>query len=209
MLVHEIMHPDPITIDVSTKLSEAYQLMVEKSIRHLPILKEGKLTGIVTDRDLRLATSRLTTHPFNPEDTVESIMSSPVNTVGPGDPLDSVIKVMRELKIGCLPVVEDDKVVGIVTGVDILDAMILLTGIKRPSGRLDLRLVDRPGEIAKITQILAERKINIHSVLTYLEKDQTTRLILRLGTMEIRLIAETLCNAGFEVLWPPHISCVK
>lgn len=209
MLIREVMHPKPLCITTETALCDAYALMQEKGFRHLPVLEQGKLRGIITDRDLRLATSRLTTRPFEPDDLVKDVMSHPVQTTHPLDPVERATQLMRELKIGCLPVLEANELVGIVTNVDLLDALLRLTGVHHPSGRLDIRMKDKPGELSRLSLLLSERKINIHSILTYEESDQKARLVLRVGTMEIHSIARTLCDAGFEVLWPPHISCVK
>ncbi|MHB1686689.1 MAG: CBS and ACT domain-containing protein [Ignavibacteriaceae bacterium] len=209
MIIRDVMNLDPICILPDTKLNNAYSLMNEKGIRHLPVVANEKLVGIVTDRDLRLATSRLTKKPFDPESAVRNIMSHPVKTAHPLDPIESATQLMRELKIGCLPVIEEMKLVGIVTISDLLDALLLLTGVHQPSGRLDVRLPDRSGELARLTSLLAGRKVNIHSILSYPEKDQKIRLVLRLGTMEIQLIAKALCEAGFEVIWPVQIACVK
>jgi acetoin utilization protein AcuB len=209
MIIKEIMKHKLTSISPDTKLSDAYRIMQEKNIRHLPVIDNEKLVGIVTDRDLRLSTSRLAVHPFEPGEAVKNIMSHPVKTTHPSDPIESAAELMRELKIGCLPVVEDMKLVGIVTITDMLDALLLLTGVHQPSGRLDVRLSNRSGELAKLASLLAERKVNIHSILTYPEKDKTVRLVLRVGTIEMRTLAEAICNAGFEVIWPVQIACVK
>ena len=209
MLIAEVMKPDPITISDKTKLNDAYKLMLDKGIRHLPVIKNWKLVGLVTDRDLRLATSKLAEHPFNPDTEVEKVMSHPVNTISPNDPVERATQIMRELKIGCLPVVEEDHLVGIVTVTDLLDALLILTGVHRPSGRLDVRLSDKPGELAKLTALIAERRLNIHSILTYPDRESKVRVVLRIGTIEVKLLAEVICNAGFEVIWPKHIACVK
>ena len=209
MLIAEVMKPDPITISDKTKLNDAYKLMLDKGIRHLPVIRNWKLVGLVTDRDLRLATSKLAKHPFNPDTEVEKVMSHPVNTISPNDPVERATQIMRELKIGCLPVVEEDHLVGIVTVTDLLDALLILTGVHRPSGRLDVRLSDKPGELAKLTALIAERRLNIHSILTYPDRESKVRVVLRIGTIEVKLLAEVICNAGFEVIWPKHIACVK
>ena len=209
MIIKEIMKSDLTSISPETKLSDAYSIMHKKNIRHLPVIEDNNLVGIVTDRDLRLATSRLAKHPFEPEEAVKQIMSHPVKTTHPSDPIESAAQQMREMKIGCLPVVENNRVVGMVTITDMLDALLLLTGIHQPSGRLDIRLSNRSGELAKLASLLAELKVNIHSILTYPEKDNKIRLVLRIGSMEIRLIAQAICNAGFEVVWPVQMSCVE
>lgn len=209
MIIKEIMKTQLTSISIDTKLNDAYSLMQKQNIRHLPVVEDNKLVGIVTDRDLRLSTSRLAKHPFEPDEAVKQIMSHPVKTIHPSDPIESAAQLMRESKIGCLPVVESSQLVGMVTITDMLDALLLLTGVHQPSGRLDVRLSNRSGELAKLASLLAELKVNIHSILTYPEKDKTIRLVLRIGTIEMRLIAEAICNAGFEVIWPVQISCVK
>jgi acetoin utilization protein AcuB len=209
MIIREVMKNELTSISPDTKLGDAYQLMQDKNIRHLPIVENNKLVGIITDRDLRLSTSKLAKHPFEPGEAVRNIMSYPVETTHPSDPIESAAQLMRELKIGCLPVVEDLQLVGIVTITDMLDALLLLTGVHQPSGRLDVRLTNRTGELARLTALLAEYKVNIHSILTYPEKDKNIRLVLRVGTIEMKLIAKAICNAGFEVIWPVQIACVK
>ncbi len=209
MLIREVMNKDVITISPDTKLSDAYELMNKKNTRHLPVVDIDKLVGVATDRDLRLATSRLAKKFFDPDTPVKEIMSQPVQFAHPADPIEIATQIMREFKIGCMPVVENSKLVGIVTITDLLDALLLLTGIHRPSGRLDVRLQNKAGELARLTAIIAERKVNIHSILTYPEKDRSIRLVLRVGTIEIKSLAEALCNAGFQVIWPVHIACVS
>ena len=209
MIIREVMNTNLNTIVPEFKLNEAYKLMLEKGIRHLPVVKNGKLVGIVTDRDLRLATSKLAEHPFDPESQVQDIMSRPVRTAHPSDPIETITQVMRELKIGCMPIVEDGNLVGIVTISDLLDALLKLTGIHQPSGRLDVRLSNKSGELAKLAAIIAEKKVNVHSILTYPDNKGKVRLVLRVSTMEIKSLAQTICNAGFEVIWPINIACVK
>ncbi len=203
------MKTDLITITPETKLSDAYKLMQEKKIRHLPVLDKDELVGIVTDRDLRLSTSKLASHPFDADDSVKNIMNSPVETISLSDPIELAAQIMRDLKIGCLPVVRETKVIGIVTYTDLLDALILLTGVHQPSSRLDVRLTNRSSEFARLTSLLAQKNINIHSILSYTDKENKIRIVLRVGTIEIKMLAKEICNAGFEVIWPVDVSCVK
>ncbi len=209
MLIQEILHKNPICVAPETTLCDAYALMQKEGIRHLPVLQGEKLSGIITDRDLRLATSRLADRPFEPGASVSEVMTTDVRTAHPKDPVERSTQLMRELKIGCLPVVEDGQLIGIVTSADLLDALLRLTGVHHPSGRLDIRMKDSPGELARLALLLSERHINIHSILTYEENNQQARLVLRIGTMEIVSIAAMLCDAGFEILWPPQRSCAE
>ena len=207
MLVREIMHPDPVSIGPDTPIERAAAIMREGNIRHLPVVEGVRLVGVVTDRDLRLATSSLSARPYAPSAPVREVMSHPVETTHPLDPIEVAARVMRELKIGCLPVLDGSRLVGIVTGVDILDALLQLTGVERPSGRIEVRLVDQPGELARLTALLGEQKLNIHSILSYPDGEHRGRTVLRVGTMDVRALAERLCDAGFEVLWPPVQPC--
>jgi len=204
MLVKDIMKRPVITIGPQATLREAHQLMWERGIRHLPVVDEGRLVGIITDRDIRLATSVLRPNPLSCDARVYEVMKRPVLTADPLDPVEDAARLMREEKVGCLPVVEGKDLVGIITGIDLLDALIVLTGATRPSGRLEVLLPDRPGQLARLTAFFAEKKINIHSVLTYPIEDDKVMNVLRVETLEVRPLADELRARGFEVVWPPE-----
>ncbi|WP_457631677.1 acetoin utilization AcuB family protein [Oceanithermus sp.] len=204
MLVRDVMHYPVITIEAGATLREANDLMWEQGVRHLPVLEAGRLVGILTDRDLRLATSELSPMPYKPESRVEEVMTTPVLTADPLDPVEEAARVMRDRKVGCLPVVEGRELVGIITGIDLLDALVAMTGARLPSGRIEVRLPDQPGQLARLTQFFAERGVNIHSLLTYPDVNCCVRNVLRVDTLETRRLADELRREGFEVLWPPE-----
>ncbi len=209
MLVRDIMRSPAVVISPDTTLQDAYRTMQERGIRHLPVVDGGRLAGIVTDRDLRLATSALAPSPFPPGSRVAGIMSRPPLTADCLDPIEDAARVMRERKIGCLPVMDDGNVVGIITGFDLLDALIRMTGVDKPSGRLEVRLSDHPGEMARLTSFLAERGRNILSILAYPDSPGTSRTVLRVDSIETRLIGEEMRQARFEVVWPPEKPCPR
>ena len=109
---------------------------------------------------------------------------------------------MREKKIGCLPVMDGAALVGILTGMDLLDALMLLTGVTKPSSRLEVALADRPGELARLTAFLGSRQVNIHSILTYHVPNEMVRTVLRVDSNQTRPLAEDLRAADFTILWP-------
>jgi acetoin utilization protein AcuB len=207
MLVRDIMRSPAVSISGDTTLQDAYAAMRQKGIRHLPVLEEDRLVGVITDRDLRLATSALAPSPFPPDSRVSKVMTRTPLTADQMDPVEDAARTMRERKIGCLPVLEDGRLIGILTGLDLLDALIRMTGVDKPSGRLEVRLPDHPGELARLTAVLSERNLNVHSVLTYPEGRDAVRTVFRVGTIETRLLAQDLRRAGFEVLWPPEKPC--
>lgn len=209
MLVRDIMKRAVIFIAPDTTLEEAYRTMQEKAIRHLPVLEGGRLVGVITDRDLRLATSALLPKPFPRGGKVAEVMSDAPKTTTALDSVEDAARIMRQEKIGCLPVLDDGQLVGIITGIDLLDALLRMTGVDKPSGRLEIRLADRPGELARLTSFMSHRDLNIHSILTYPEGPNAVRTVLRVGSIEIRSLAQALRRDEFEVIWPPEKPCLR
>jgi acetoin utilization protein AcuB len=207
MLVRDIMRRPAIAVSGDATLQDAYRTMQENGIRHLPVLDGGRLVGVITDRDLRLATSTLAPSPRSPRGRVSEVMSVDPLTADAADPIEDVARTMRQRKIGCLPILEDGRLVGIITGLDLLDALLRMTGVDKPSGRLEVRLPDRPGELARLTRILSDRGLNVHSILTHPESPGAIRVVLRVGSMEIRSLAEDLRRSEFDVVWPPEKPC--
>lgn len=209
MLVRDIMRSPAVAVSADTTLENAYRTMREKRIRHLPVVEEGRLVGVITDRDLRLATSVLSPTPFSPGSRVSGVMCSRPLTADPTDPIEDAARIMREQKIGCLPVLDGARLIGIVTGLDLLDALIRMTGVDKPSGRLEVRLPDLPGELARLAGFLSDRELNIHSILSYPEGPSTVRTVLRIGSIETGFLAQELRRVGFDVLWPPERPCPR
>lgn len=185
-----------------TSLSDAYALMRERGIRHLPIVNEGRLVGVVTDRDLRLATSSLQSTPFQATASVMQVMSSPVVTAAALDPVEEGARLMRRQKIGCLPVLDDDRLVGIVTGTDLLDALMRLTGLEKSSSRIEVRTTHRPEELAQLASAIAEQGLSVHSMLSYRHDDDFLHVIFRVNTIDPHQLVDALRNRGMEVVWP-------
>ena len=202
MLVRDIMTTAVTTIAPDATLGRVCEVMQARNIRHLPVLEGGRLVGVITDRDVHGATTKLCFTPSQPEGVVRDAMATPAKTAHPLDPVEDAARTMRALKIGCLPVLDGGRLVGIVTGIDLLDALLRLTGVDKPSGRLELRVADKPGGLARLTAIIAERQLNIHSILTYPEGAGQMRAVLRVDTLETRPLAAALREAGFEVMWP-------
>ena len=204
MLVRDIMTSPVVSIHPDVSLQEAYRTMQERGIRHLPVVDGDNLVGIVTDRDLRLATSALVPTPFAPGGKVSAVMCRTPVTADAMDPVEDAARTLREQKIGSLPVMDDGKLIGIITGLDLLDALMRMTGADKPSGRLEVRIADRPGELARLATFMSHRDLNIHSILTYPDGPDKVRAVLRIGSIEVRLLAQDMRRAEFEVVWPPE-----
>ena len=139
MLVREFMNPSPVSIAPDTPLLEAEWRMQEGGFRHLPIVDAyDRLVGIVSDRDLREAAPSDATSLSRQELTyllsrltVSDVMATPVLSARPGEPAETAAIRMREHKVGALPVVDDERLVGIVTTTDMLDALVRMLKSQR------------------------------------------------------------------------------
>lgn len=132
-VVGDIMSTDPITVYADTTLDDALSVMLSNNIRRLPVIDdEGRLVGIISDRDLRLAADS----PFlqeTPDEvvnnlahhTVSEIMRTALHTIEADEPIVEAAKLMRVARVGGLPVVDEhERLVGIVTRTDLVDHLI-------------------------------------------------------------------------------------
>lgn len=137
MQVSEWMTPTPVTVGPSTPVSKAHELMLHRRIRHLPVVEDGRLVGIITDRDVRTAQPSPATSLAVREIlyllerlTVRALMTRPVITVAPHEPLATAVRLMLENRIGGLPVMTGERLVGILTEVDLLRAFSTTLGVQ-------------------------------------------------------------------------------
>lgn len=212
LLVRDSMTRDVVTVAPGTTAAEALALCREQRIRHLPVVEESRLVGIISDRDLRSATPA-----FGDPDRaaalgkvlVGDVMAREIVTARPDDPIEHAAMAMYEKKIGSLPVVDGDAPVGILTASDVMKAFVRLVGAHEPGSRVEVALPDRPGALAGVVDVLREEGVNLVSVLASPEAERGSDgaarrvVVLRLGTMNTLGVVESLQGAGYEVLWPP------
>jgi acetoin utilization protein AcuB len=110
---------------------------------------------------------------------------------------------MYEKRIGCLPILDGDDLVGIVTSSDVMEALVRLVSAHEPGSRIEVALPDRPGELAAVAGIIRDESVNIVSVLSSEREDGKRVTVFRLDTIDPRGITESLEEAGYLVLWPP------
>ena len=119
--IQKYMTTSPHSIGVDQPLSKAHAMMHDHGIRHLPVLTGGKLVGMLTDRDLHLVESLAGVDPTKVK--VEEAMSTVVYSVSPDAALDEVVGTMGEHKYGSAVIMQNEKVVGIFTTVDVCRAL--------------------------------------------------------------------------------------
>ncbi len=204
MLVQDIMTKEVIAIGPDLPVGDVFALMAQKHIRHFPILEDAQLVGIVSDRDVRSVGAAYPGAPVGVtlKDPVERIMVAAVVTAHPLDPVEEAAKTLHDFKIGALPVLRGDDLVGIVTSIDFLEAFTKMAGVGAATSRLEIEVDDRPGALADLLARIAERKVNVSSVMTTHQEPGTLTFALRVGTIDARTLARTLSEVGFSVLWP-------
>jgi acetoin utilization protein AcuB len=175
MLVRDRMTPNPITITPDTSFPEAFHILREKGIRHLPVAdKKGKLVGVIAQTDLLHASPSKATSLSIFELTyllanlhVRQVMSSPPITVSEDDPLEEAARLMVEKKIGCLPVMREGNLAGLITETDIFETFVEILGGQEASLRVTVQVPDKRGELARVAGVIAGQGGNICAVARF------------------------------------------
>jgi acetoin utilization protein AcuB len=178
MPVQDWMSKDPITIDADASIMKASQLMKQKGIQHLPVLSQGRLTGIVSDRDLKEAQpSKATSLDIHElyylldKITVKSLAPKQLYTVTPSDTVEKAAAVMLKRNISALPVVDSQgALVGIIAKGDIFRAFVSISGIYQAELAMGFELPDSPGSIKEVTDTIRSHGGRIASILTGYER---------------------------------------
>ena len=173
----------PITVGEDASVNEALELMHREHIRRLPVVdKEGKLVGIVSELDLlKVSPSPATTLSIYEipyllaRIKMRDIMTRDVITVTEDTPLEEAARIMADNKIGGLPVMRGDKLVGIITETDIFKIFLEMLGGRETGVRITLTVPEKKGMLAKITGKIAEIGGNILALGTLMGEDPSTR----------------------------------
>jgi acetoin utilization protein AcuB len=209
--IREMMQKNPITIHSDASFYEARALIRDKGIRHLPVIdRSGHLVGIVTDRDIRKAApSEATTlsihelHYLLGKLKVSAFMTpkDKLYTISPSTMIEEAVQLMHDHKIGCLPVVEAHKLVGLITENDILALFVDIFGLKMKGTRITLALEDRPGVLHDVLEIIKNHNVNLTSVVTPTIKVNGKRVVaVRIESHDYEEVAKELKEKGFEIL---------
>lgn len=213
MLVKDRMTVPLVTITPETTVPDALSLMETKGIRRLPVVDKDRLVGIVTLLDLVRASpspaTSLSIWELNyllARLPVKDVMAKKVVTISPETPIDEAAKLMREQRLGGLPVVSEGKLVGIITETDIFTAFLEMLGVNRGGLRLTLELPDRQGTLAEVAEVFRSFAVNVVSVaLLPSEPGKNVGLsVWRLqGSGNAGLLLDMLREKGYRVV---HIS---
>ena len=172
MFVKDYMTKNPLTILLDANLPQAISVVRKNKIRHLPVTDDaGKLVGIVVEKDLlsNQPSPATTLSVFEIYSLLESlrvrqIMSSPVITVTGDCPIEEAARIMVENKISCLPVMDGDQIVGIITETDVFRVLVEFLGGHEDGFRFTLRAPDEVGKLSAISSVIANAGGNIIAV---------------------------------------------
>lgn len=200
MLVKDKMTVNPRVVTPDVRINEALKMMKEGRFRRLPVVQGGKLVGIVTDKELREATpskaTSLSAHELNyllDKTTVGDAMHKHPLTVQEDDLIETAALMMRNNKVGALPVMRGKLLVGIITESDIFDTFIDMMGIRGQGVRLRLTLPDVAGSLAEVTRIISAYNCNISNIVYSGDGE----LLVRLEDGDIDQATAALKSAGF------------
>jgi acetoin utilization protein AcuB len=210
LLMQDWMKQKVLTLGPEASAFEALRLCRERRIRHIPVVKDERLVGIISDRDLRDASPPL----GDPERVstmkeirLEEVMTREVITTHPEDTIVHAVREMYERKIESLPVVDEEKLLGIVTSSDVMRALIAVIGVHEPGhSRIAVQTL-KPGDLAEVSGIIQDRGVDIFSVLSSPGKvtshDRT--LVFQVATRDPSSVIKGLQEAGYEVRWWHHL----
>lgn len=175
MLVKDQMTPNPICGHPDMPVTKAQQIMQEHNIRHLPILDDDKkLVGLITMRSLMNAVPSDVSK-FSPfvvnyvlaKIKARNIMVKDVVTISEDTAFEEAARIMADRKLGCLPVMRNDELVGIISDNDLFNIMVGLLGARREGVRVTVNQPDRAGEVARLTNAIAEEGGYLSVFVTY------------------------------------------
>lgn len=209
MLVRERMTSNPVTIEPNAAFPEALKLLRDKKIRRLPVIdKTGALVGIVVEKDLLYAapSSATTLSVFEmnyllSQLLVKDIMTKKVIAVGEDCPLEEAARIMVDKKIGSLPIVRENKLVGIITETDIFRAMAEALGGRAKGLRVTLAVPEKKGELALVAGEVAKLGGNIISLAIFLGKDpQHREFAFKVQDVSRETLVAALQNIGAQII---------
>jgi acetoin utilization protein AcuB len=184
MFVGERMSRPVISVSPDAPINEVLAMFRNEHIRRAPVMKDGKLVGIVSERDLLNASpsevTSLSIWELNyliSKVTVKRVMSKKVITVDQDTPIEEAARIMADKKIGGVPVVSSGKVVGIITETDLFKIFLELMGARQKALRVTATIEDKPGQLAKLTKAIADNGGNFLAFGMFSGPDANSRTV--------------------------------
>lgn len=206
MLVSRIMTKNVKTLSPEHTVKDALNMMNENKIRHIPIVENNEVTGLVTDKDINLALpsilnkdSKTTIH-----HPLKDIMQTRVMFTSPRDFVEELAVDFLQFDIGAIVVIQSKKLVGIITQTDIMHAFIDITGMNIPGSIIEIDVLDRPGIVYDIGKILYDLNIKAVSITIFdnKEKEGHKFVVIKVNAMNPMFVIKKLKETGYDVVDP-------
>jgi acetoin utilization protein AcuB len=204
MLVAEAMTARPVTVTGRETVAAAAALMRERRIRHLPVMEDGRIAGILAHGDVELPAGidgRIAEDLLGRP--VAEVMTRDVVVIGAEEPVEVAARLMHDHRIGSLPVLDGDRLAGIITASDLFEVFLLLMGVLTPSSRISVVLADLPGMLGRAVTTAERTGARLSSLVTEPGPEPgTRRLVIHAATIDPGRILTALVRSGFPVEEP-------
>jgi len=208
MFVKNKMTANPFTISPDQTIPDAHEIMAQNNVKRLPVVKNDKLVGVVSREDiLRASPSEATTFSIGEityliaKTKISQIMSKKPVTISSNALLEEAATLMRDRDISFLPVVDNDKLVGIITESDIFDSFIELLGFREPGTRLTVEADDAPGIMSNLTSIIGKFGANINHVAVYRGSNGKSSVVVGFNSLNTAEIEKSIADQGYKILY--------
>lgn len=207
MFVGKRMTRNPKTVSPDDPLARAARILREHGFHHLPVVEEGRLVGILSDTDLRNAFLAAT-----PEESagvpagdrpVRAVMRSEVWSLTPGDSLEDALLILSREKFGALPVLEGDRLVGILTRVDLLNAFVEILDVNEVCFCVDVTFPRSLARFEELVALLGGMGVEVRSCIVSPQGEiGAVNAHLRVATIDGPAVRRALRERGFEIAEP-------
>ncbi len=210
MKIRDIMSTNVVTVTEDTLVNDAKKIMEAHRIRRLPVMKKDRLVGLVTKHMLLEAApspaTSLNIWELNyllSKMNVKEIMVKNPFTISPDMPVEEALQLGQDKGFGAFPVVEDGRLVGVVTESDLVRMMTRVLGVRDKGKRIDIRASAQFGNMKRIMDILDSKKTVLLSMMTLPPEEDTADwlVMLRVRSEDAEPISRELENSGFTVTY--------
>ena len=208
MFVRNKMTANPFTISADQNIPDAHEIMAENGVKRLPVMKNGKLVGVVSKEDIVQASPSKATSFSMGEITyllsktkISQIMNKNPFIISSNALLEEAAILMRDNNVSFLPVVDNDKLVGIITESNIFDSFIELLGFREPGTRLTVEANDEPGIMANLTGIIGDFGANITHVAVYRGTGGKSSIVIGINSFNTAEMEKSIEDHGYKILY--------
>jgi acetoin utilization protein AcuB len=213
MFVGERMSHPVITVSPETPILDVLAMFKKEHIRRAPVVKNGKMVGIISESDLLNASpsqaTSLSVWEMNylmSKVTVQRVMTKKVKTIDVNTPVEEAARIMADTKIGGMPVMRSGKLVGMITETDLFKIFFELMGARTKALRVTALVEDKPGQLAKVTKAIADAGGNFLSFGMFSGPDTSSRILtFKVAGMKKEEVTKALTNV-VKKFWDIRVS---